>query len=92
MTLNPASSRLDADTSYTRPMPQPSRGTFEVIVVRKGDSLSKISHDRFGTTCYVDIIFEMNRDKLESPDRIYTGMSLRLPVLPQVFPAPADPG
>lgn len=90
MTLKPAASRLDADTSYTKPMPQPSPGTFEVIVVRKGDSLSKISHDRFGTIRYVGIIFEMNRDKLENPDRIYTGMSLRIPVLPKV-PAPADP-
>lgn len=57
----------------------PAPGSFDVIVVTRGDSLSKIARDRLGDVKRWKEIFAMNRDKLGAPDRIYCGMTLRTP-------------
>lgn len=70
---------LGADAEYSEPAPLPAPGTFEIIVVQRGDSLSRIARDRLGNLGRWQEIFAMNRDKLADPDRIYSGMTLRIP-------------
>jgi uncharacterized protein (DUF2235 family) len=71
---------LGADDEYANPAPLPAPGTFEIVVVQRGDSLSKIARDKLGDAKRWPEIFAMNRDKLADPDRIYAGMTLRVPV------------
>lgn len=48
-------------------------------IVRKGDSLSKISKQMYGDTKLWKKIFEANRDKVKNPDLIYPGQELIIP-------------
>ena len=49
--------------------------------VKSGDTLSKISKDMYGDANKYDAIFEANKPMLKSPDRIYPGQVLRVPLL-----------
>lgn len=71
---------LAADETYAKPFPLPAEGTFAVVVVEKGQYLSKIAKERYGDANRWPEIFAMNRDKVWDPDRIYAGMSLRVPL------------
>jgi nucleoid-associated protein YgaU len=51
----------------------------EVYTVKSGDTLSQIAQRFYGDTKAYQKIFEANRDKLTSPDRIQVGQELRLP-------------
>ncbi len=70
---------LDADTASRNLPPVPAPGTFDVHVVVRGDTLGKIARDRLGDAQRWREIFDMNSDKLVDPDRIYCGMTLRVP-------------
>jgi len=78
--LQAVAEALDSDEECSRPAPVPAPGTFEIVVVQLGDSLSKIARDRLGDPKRWPEIFAMNRDKLADPNRIYRGMTLRIPV------------
>lgn len=77
--LNAVAAALAEDPEYANPAPLPAPGTFEIVVVARGDSLSKIARDRLGDLKRWPEIFAMNRDRLADPDRIYCGMTLRIP-------------
>ena len=47
--------------------------------VKAGDTLSKISKQYYGNANEYTKIFEANRDKLQSPDRIKVGQELVIP-------------
>jgi len=47
--------------------------------VQKGDTLSKIAQQHYGSAAKYMAIFEANRPMLEDPDRIYPGQVLRIP-------------
>lgn len=47
--------------------------------VQSGDTLSKIAKDFYGNANEYNRIFEANRDKLESPDKIRPGQELVIP-------------
>jgi nucleoid-associated protein YgaU len=47
--------------------------------VKAGDTLSKIAQDELGDASQYAVIFEANRDQLDSPDRIKPGQVLKLP-------------
>lgn len=47
--------------------------------VQAGDTLSKISKQFYGNANQYNKIFEANRDKLQSPDRIQVGQELVIP-------------
>ncbi len=47
--------------------------------VQAGDTLSKISKQFYGNANQYMKIFEANRDKLQSPDRIQVGQELKIP-------------
>ena len=49
--------------------------------VQSGDSLSKISKTVYGDPMKYNLIFEANQPMLESPDKIYPGQVLRIPLL-----------
>ncbi len=61
----------------TRAEKSPVGGT--TYVVGEGDSLIKIARHVLGDAARWKEIYELNRDRLESPDLIRPGMELRLP-------------
>ena len=56
--------------------PQPEA---KIYVVVKGDTLSKISKEFYGTPNKYMAIFEANKPMLTHPDKIYPGQALRIP-------------
>lgn len=50
-----------------------------VHIVRSGESLASIARRELGRESEWTRIYEMNRDKLASPDRLQVGQQLRLP-------------
>ena len=49
------------------------------IIIRRGDSLWRISRRAYGRGTRFTTIFEANRDQIRDPDRIYAGQVFRLP-------------
>lgn len=58
------------------PKPEETTRFYEV---KKGDSLSKISKEFYGSYKKYMVIFEANRPMLKDPDKIYPGQVLRIP-------------
>lgn len=48
-------------------------------VVRKGDTLQRISNQHYGTTKKWRAIYEANRKTLSNPDHLQIGMKLQIP-------------
>lgn len=53
---------------------------YQHYVVKKNDTLQKISYKFYGTTRKWKMIYQENNDKLKSPDSIYPGTRIRIPV------------
>jgi nucleoid-associated protein YgaU len=51
----------------------------QYYAVVKGDTLSKISKQYYGTPNQYNTIFEANKPMLKTPDLIYPGLMLRIP-------------
>ena len=51
--------------------------------VVEGDTLSRIARARYNNGYYYPLIFLASRDMVQHPDRIYPGMVLTIPDLPQ---------
>ena len=51
------------------------------LVIKKGDTLSDIARRTYGNASMYMPIYEANRDKLKSPDRVPEGITLRVPLL-----------
>ena len=54
----------------------------QYYTVVKGDNLSKISKQYYGTPNKYPVIFEANKPMLTHPDKIYPGQVLRIPPQP----------
>jgi len=54
-------------------------GSNKTYTVKAGDTLSKIAKDIYGNANEYHRIFEANRDKLQSPDKIQVGQELVIP-------------
>lgn len=67
---------VDDRISVSAPEPEETTQFYEV---KKGDSLSKISKEFYGSYKKYMVIFEANRPMLKDPDRIYPGQVLRIP-------------
>jgi uncharacterized protein (DUF2235 family) len=50
-------------------------------IVKPGETLRGLAKRYYGDADLEDRIFEMNRDRLENPDRIYANLPLRIPKL-----------
>jgi nucleoid-associated protein YgaU len=48
--------------------------------VQKDETLQKISHKFFGTTKKWTKIYELNKDTLKSPNKLYPGQVINIPV------------
>lgn len=60
----------------------PSSFVIETVYkVKSGDSLSKISREVYGSSKYYKLIFEANKDILESEAKLSIGQELRIPKL-----------
>lgn len=82
---------IDPDNIQGRPIAQPqdesaapSTERAREYVVQSGDSLSRISHRMYGSSQYVDLIYEANRQRLglRSRDAIREGQVLIIPPKP----------
>lgn len=51
----------------------------QTYTVAKGDSLSKIAKQVYGSANRWHAIFNANRDQLDDPDKIFPGQVLKLP-------------
>ena len=67
---------VDDNITVTNPEPE---ATFHVV--KKGDSLSKISKEVYGDPMKYNAIFEANKPMLDHPDNIYPGQTLRIPAI-----------
>ncbi|MCF7870497.1 MAG: LysM peptidoglycan-binding domain-containing protein [Candidatus Omnitrophica bacterium] len=54
---------------------------YEDYTIKKNDTLQKISRKFYGTTKKWELIYQENKDSLTSPDKIYPGMKIKIPVL-----------
>lgn len=64
------------------PMPK-AEDRERTYVVQKGDSLSRISVEMFGTPKYATFLYESNRDVLAREDALRIGQTLRVPPRPR---------
>lgn len=81
----PADSGLaGAAPDVTRPRARtPARplARAEVYTVQPGDSLAAISYRFYGDTMQYTVIYDANRDRITTPDKIRVGQQLTIPVL-----------
>jgi len=49
--------------------------------VVKGDTLSHIAKEHYGKASKWHVIFEVNRDQIDDPDKIFPGQVLKLPAI-----------
>lgn len=54
---------------------------FEKYTVQKNDTLQKISQKLYGTTKKWNKIYQMNKDVLSAPDKIYPGQVISVPAV-----------
>lgn len=57
----------------------PADRAYRIYVVQPGDTLTRIAKRLYGETGRWVDIFQLNRDRLDSPDLIYEGMEIRVP-------------
>jgi nucleoid-associated protein YgaU len=73
-------SSLQAPASSSQPQSQvAAAGSGRTYTVQPGDTLSKISQEFYGRASEYNKIFEANRDKLESADKVRAGVTLTIP-------------
>jgi nucleoid-associated protein YgaU len=78
--IDPSQSGPVREPPTRRPAPTPEPdGPAQFYTVVKGDTLSKISKQFYGSAHKYNRIFEANRPLLSHPDKIYPGQVLRIP-------------
>lgn len=76
---------LQVDTSLPQPQAAAAAAAAaggdggRTYTVKSGDTLSKIAKEFYGNANEYNKIFEANKDKLSSPDRINVGQTLTIP-------------
>ena len=53
----------------------------QYYMVQENDTLQKISYKFYGTTRKWNFLYEINKDVLKSPDRLYLGVEIKIPPL-----------
>ncbi len=76
-----AGESVAADGGDEADLPEPIPA-MRFYVVREGDTLGAIAQREYGSIRYADLVFQSNRDQLNSPHELDLGMRLRLPALP----------
>ncbi len=78
------SMNIDDGSRYTeaiKPEIKTRESEMRVIIVKKGDTLSKIAKRAYGSAQMYDKIYEANPDLIKDPNRIYIGQRLRVPTI-----------
>jgi len=75
----PDFSNVQSGSSSTAPSPGHDGGAGATYVVKPGDSLSKIAKHHYGDPNQWHKIYEANKDRIQDPDMIQPGWTLRLP-------------
>lgn len=73
----------DSRRRFTEFMPEETVG--------QNSRLAWVAKKRYGEKAYWVFIYEVNRDRLSSPDHVLPGMKLRVPELPKELRDPNDP-
>jgi LysM repeat protein len=60
-------------------LPKEMVGEYRMYSVIKGDTLRALAKRFYGSLELSNRIFDANRDKIYSPDRIYAGQTIRIP-------------
>ncbi|MCF7869493.1 MAG: LysM peptidoglycan-binding domain-containing protein [Candidatus Omnitrophica bacterium] len=58
-----------------------SQYEYEDYTIVENDTLQKISRKFYGTTKKWELIYQENKDTLKSPDKIYPGKTIKIPIL-----------
>jgi LysM repeat protein len=81
--VDPTYADLNCDLSVDTTLPQPQAAAAgaagRTYTVKSGDTLSKIAKEFYGNANEYNKIFEANKDKLSSPDKIGVGQELNIP-------------
>ena len=77
----PDFSNVVGGSSSSAPAPADAKAPAapRTYVVQKGDTLSKIARQFYGTTSEWRRIYEANRERIKDPDLIQPGWSLTIP-------------
>lgn len=72
---------FDAERAYggSTTVAEPAAAPTTVYKIQPGDSLSRIAKVHFGDATRWREIFELNKDRIDDPNRIFVGDELRLP-------------
>ena len=73
----PDFSDVESGSSSTAPAPAAAAGRTYTVV--KGDSLSKIAKQFYGSAGQWKKIYEANKDLIKNPDLIYPGQTIQIP-------------
>ncbi len=73
----------DSQRKFTEFLPEETVG--------QDSRLAWVAKKRYGEKAYWVFIYEVNRDRLSSPDHVLPGMKLRVPKLPKELRDPNDP-
>lgn len=73
----------DSQRRFTEFLPEETVG--------QDSRLAWVAKKRYGEKAYWVFIYEVNRDRLSSPDHVLPGMKLRVPELPKELRDPNDP-
>lgn len=82
-TLSKVAQLIDQASAMEFKSAQP---VFEWYVLRRGDTLGKLARDHLGSAKRWREIFDLNRDRIDNPDQVPIGLTIRLPI-PQSAPA-----
>jgi len=74
-----ASTEFTAADSGSAENTTPIRDEFDEYIVKYGDTLSAIAERMLGSQARYLEIFEANRDRMSSPDRLDVGKPIRIP-------------
>ncbi|MFH1768150.1 MAG: LysM peptidoglycan-binding domain-containing protein [Candidatus Omnitrophota bacterium] len=72
---------VDKDISERKVASVEKKEKYQFYTVEKDETLQKISEKFYGTTKKWQFLYEENKDILKSPDKVYPGTKIRIPVL-----------
>ncbi len=82
--IPPTVARAPLASPSVVPSPSPSPApTGQTYTVRPGDTLSSIANQVYGDASEWRVIFEANRDQMNSPEALRAGMTIRIPPRPR---------
>ena len=79
----------DAVPELPRRSTPPAKTEQKTVVVQAGDTLSELASKHLGSATRWDVLLKANRDQMQSPQDLRSGMTLKIPTTPEDAAAPA---